>query len=119
MSGKVVRIVFALLLSQAFLVAFAAPKDRENIELQVVSSKTKIHGSSVGNIFSYTDLIFAVVGGKKVEYECAQKGDICPIVEAGKTYSAVQDGDVIYITMATPGDKKSMSVKYDSVGSWQ
>jgi hypothetical protein len=119
MPSKVVRIVFAVLIPMVACVALAAPKERENIELQVVSSKTKTHGSDLASIFTYTDVIFAVVNGKKMEYECAQHGDLCPVMESGKTYPAVQDGNLIYITMSSPGDKKSLSVKYQEVGSWQ
>jgi len=100
------------------LIAFATPKGRETINLQVVSSKTKIHNSSSGNVFSYTDLMYTLVDGKNVLYACGQRGDICPLMESGKTYTAERAGDVIYISMTTPENKKPFSVKYKQVGVW-
>ena len=100
------------------LIAFATPKGRETIKLQVVSSKTKIHTSSSGNVFSYTDLMFTLVDGKNVLYACSQRGDICPPMESGKTYTAERVGDVIYISMTAPENKKPFSVKYKQVGAW-
>jgi hypothetical protein len=99
------------------LSAFAMPKGRESITLQVVSSKTKIHSSS-RNIFSYTAIMFTEVNGKKVVYECHQRGDVCPVMESGKTYTADREGDFIYISMSSPEDKKPFSVKYKQVGNW-
>lgn len=100
------------------LIAFATPKGRETIKLQVVSSKTKIHSSSSGNAFIYTDFMFTLVDGKTVVYICDQRGDICPLMEDGKTYTADRAGDVIYISMSVPGEKKPVSVKYKQAGSW-
>ena len=94
------------------------PKEREVTTLQVVTSKIKIHGSSAGNIFSYTNLMFTQVNGKKVVYECVQRGDICPVLEPGETYTADREGDFIYILMISPEDKKALSVKFKQVGSW-
>ena len=99
------------------LSAFAMPKGRESITLQVVSSRTKIHSSS-RNIFSYTAIMFTEVNGKKVVYECHQRGDVCPVMESGKTYTADREGDFIYISMSSPEDKKPFPVKYKQVGNW-
>jgi hypothetical protein len=107
----------------AFLVfmplsAFAVPKEKETIKLQVVTTKTRIHGSFSNHAFAYTDLLFTQVNGKKVVYECVQHGDICPMVEPGNTYTVDRDGAFIYISMSTPEDKKAVSVKFRQVGSW-
>jgi hypothetical protein len=99
------------------LSAFATPKGRETITLQVVSSKTKIHSSS-GNVFSYTDVMFTQVNGKNVVYACDQRGDVCPLMESGKTYTADREGNFIYVSMRSPEDKKPFSVKYKQVGIW-
>jgi hypothetical protein len=113
--NKIAITVFVVLIP---FVASAAPKDKEAIELQVVSSKTKTHGSALDKIFAYTDVMFTLVSGKKVKYKCDQRGDICPPVESGKTYAADRDGDVIYISMSSPNGKKPFSVKYEQIGSW-
>jgi hypothetical protein len=115
MPNKCAKIVFSVLIP---LIALATPKGKETIKLQVVSSKTKIHGSATGNRFIYTDLMFTLVDGKKVAYACNQRGDACPLMEDGKTYTADRVGDVIYISMSAPGDKKPFSVKYKQLGSW-
>ena len=115
MLNKVARITFSVLIP---IVAFAAPKEKQTIQLQVVSSQTKIHSSPPSNVFSYTDVIFATVNGKKVMYACAQRGDICPLMESGKTYTADRVGSVIYISMSVPEDKRPLSVKYKEVGTW-
>ena len=109
MLNRAAKIAFLLLIP---LSAFAIPKEKGSTTLQVVTSRTKIHGSSPGNIFTYTDLIFTEVKGKKVVYECIQRGDICPILESGKTYTADQQGSVIYILMSSPEDKKELSAKF-------
>ena len=115
MLNKSAKIAFLVLIP---LSAFAMPKGRETITLQVVSSKTKIHSSSPGNIFSYTDVMFTQVNEKKVVYACDQRGDICPLMESGKSYTADRVGDVIYISISSPESKKPFSVKYKQVGSW-
>jgi len=114
MLNEAAKIAFLVLIS---LSAFATPKTRESITLQVVSSQTKIHSSS-GNVFSYTEVMFTQVNGKKIVYACDQRGDVCPLMESGKTYTADRDGDFIYISMSSPEDKKPFSVKYKRVGSW-
>ena len=114
MLNKAVKIAFLALFP---LSVFATPKGRETITLQVVSSKTKIHSSS-GNIFSYTDVMFTQVNGKKVVYACDQRGDVCPLMESGKTYTADREGNFIYISMSSPEDKKPFAVKYKQVGGW-
>ncbi len=115
MLHRAAKIAFLVLIP---LSAFATPKGRETITVQVVSSKTKIHGSSSRNVFSYTDLMFTLVDGKNVVYACDQRGNACPLMEAGKTYTADREGKFIYISMSSPEDKKPFSVKYKQVGSW-
>lgn len=115
MLSRVAKIALLILMPVS---AFAIPKEKGSATLQVVTSKTKIHGSSPGNIFTYTDLIFTEVNGKRVVYECVQRGDICPILESGKTYTADQQGSVIYILMSSPENKKELSAKFKQVGSW-
>ena len=97
--------------------AMAAPKGKET-SIQVVSLRTKIHNSSSGGVFTYTDLLFTEVNGKKIVYECAQRGDICPLLESGKTYTADQEGPYIYFPMSTPADNKVFPVKFRQVGTW-
>jgi hypothetical protein len=99
------------------LSAFAAPKGKET-SIQVVSLKTKIHNSSSGSLFTYTDLLFTEVNGKRIVYECVQRGDICPLLESGKTYIADQEGSYIYFPMSTPKDNRVFPVKFRQVGSW-
>ena len=115
MLNKAAKIAFLVLIP---LSAFATPKGRETITLQVVSSKTKIHRSSSDNIFTYTDLMFTQVNGKRVVYACVQRWDVCPLMESGKTYTADRERDFIYISMSSPEDKKPFSVKYKQVGNW-
>jgi hypothetical protein len=54
--------------------------------------RTEIHGSSAGKMFTYTNQIFAQINGRRLVYECAQRGDICPVLESGKTYTGDQNG---------------------------
>jgi hypothetical protein len=98
--------------------AFAGPKEKGTTKIQVVTARTQIHGSSSGNMFSYTNLMFTEVNGKKLVYECAETGDLCPILESGQSYTANQDGAYIYIPMSSPGGKKDLAVKFKKVGSW-
>lgn len=100
------------------LSAFATPKGKETVSVQVVMSKTRIHRSFSNNVFAYTDLMFTQLSGKKVVYQCVQHGNICPIMESGKTYTADRRGAYIYISMNPPDDKKTLSVKFRQVGSW-
>jgi len=51
-------------------------------------------------------------------YECVQRGNICPLVESGKSYTADREGDFIYISMSSPEMKKAFPVKFKQVGSW-
>ena len=115
MFKRAAMIVFLVLVP---LSTFATPKDKETIKLQVVTTKTRIHGSFSNNAFAYTDLLFTQVNGKKVVYECVQRGNVCPMVEPGNTYTVDRDRDCIYISMSTPEDKKAISVKFRQVGSW-
>jgi hypothetical protein len=114
-AGQVAGIAVLILIS---LVAFTTAKGKETIEVQVVSSKTRIHGSSPGNVFTYTGFLYTRVNGKNVLYECNQRGDNCPLMESGKTYSADREGNFIYISMSLPDDKRTISVKYRLIGSW-
>jgi hypothetical protein len=115
MANRAARIACLLLIP---LSAFATPKARENITLQIVSSKTRIHGSFSNTAFAYTDIIFTTYNGNKVVYECVQRGNICPMVESGKTYTADREGGFIYISMSSPEMKKAFPVKFKRVGSW-
>lgn len=96
----------------------AGPKEKGTTKVQVVTALTQIHGSSSGNMFSYTNLMFTEVNGKKLVYECAQTGDLCPILESGQTYTANQDGAYIYIPMSLPEGKKDLAFKFKKVGNW-
>jgi hypothetical protein len=107
----------------AFLVlvplsAFANRKEKGTTKLHVVTARTQVHDSSSGDKFTYTDLMFTEINGKKAVYECAQKGDVCPILEAGETYTVDQDGAVVYVPMTSPEGKKDTSAKFKQVGSW-
>jgi uncharacterized protein (AIM24 family) len=98
--------------------ALANQKEKGTAKVQVVTARTKIHGSSSGNMFSYTNLMFAEVNGKKVVYECAEPGDICPVLESGRTYVATQDGAFVYLPLNAPAEKKELSVRFKQVGNW-
>ncbi len=100
------------------LSAFAMPKEKGSVKLEVVTARTRIHGSYSNNSFAYTDLLFTEINGKKIVYECVQRGNVCPMVESGNTYTVDRAGDFIYIPMNTPEDKKTISVKFKQVGSW-
>jgi len=115
MVNKAAKIALLILIP---LSALAAPKARETVRLQVVTSKTRIHSSFANHVFAYTDLLFTQINGKKVVYECVQRGNICPMLESGKTYTADRDGSVIHISMNTPEDKKAIFVKFKQVGVW-
>jgi len=115
-STHVAMIVAATLMIPIF--TFAAPDQKVSIQLKVVSSKTKIHGSSGNDIFTYTSIMFTQVEGANVVYACAQKGDLCPLMETGQTYTAERDGKTIYIPMSFPDDKRPQPVKYKQVGTW-
>ena len=113
MLKRTAKIAFLLLIP---LSAFATPK--ETTTFQVVSSNTRIHRSTSGSVFTYTDLMLIQVNGKRLVYECVQRGNICPLVDSGKTYTADRDGVFIYISMSSPEVKKAFSVKFRQVGSW-
>lgn len=97
---------------------FAGPKERGAAKLQVVTARTEIHGSSSGDIFTYTHLMFTQINGKRLVYECAQRGDVCPVLESDQTYTANQDGAFLYLSMGAPEGKKDVFVKFRRVGSW-
>jgi hypothetical protein len=115
MLNRAAKIVFFVLIP---LCAFANPKEKGTTKLQVVTARTQIHGSSSGDMFSYTNLMFTQVNGKKLVYECAQRGDVCPVLEPGKTYTADRQGDFVYLSMSSPESKKDVSAKFKQVGSW-
>ena len=69
-------------------------------------------------MFSYTSLMFTQFEGKRIVFECAQRGDICPVLESGKTYTAEKDGNSIYILMNSPELKKPVPARFRQVGSW-
>jgi len=102
----------------AFLILVPLSAFATTTTVQVVTAKTKIHSIPSGGVFIYTNLMFTEVNGKRVVYECVQRGDICPIVEPGKTYTVDRKGAFIYISLNTPEDKKALSVKFREVGSW-
>lgn len=112
------RIAKLALLIFVPLSAIGSPNGKASITLQVDKSTTRIHGSSTKNPFSYTDLIFAQIEGKKVIYECVQHDDLCPILDPGKTYTADQDGHFLFVPMTAPELKKAVSAKFKLVGSW-
>lgn len=114
MRNQAVRIFFVVLIP---LCVLAGPKDRAATNFQVFTVRTQIHGST-GNLFTYTNLIFAQVNGKKLVYECAQRGDLCPVMESGKTYTGAQDGTFLYVPMSFPDGPKDLPVKFRRVGSW-
>lgn len=100
------------------LCAIAGPKERATTTFEAVTVKTQIHGSSSGKMFTYTNQIFAQINGRRLVYECAQRGDICPVLESGKTYTAGQDGIFLYLPASFPDGSKDLSVKFKQVGSW-
>ena len=115
MRNKAAATVLLILIPIA---AFAASKGKGNITLKVVSSKTKVHNSPANDIFAYTAVMFTQVDGRNVVYACDQHGDVCPLVESGTSYMAEKDGDVIYITMSVPEDKRPLRVRFKEAGSW-
>jgi hypothetical protein len=115
MLNRIMKIAFLILIP---LSAFATPKVRETITLQVVTSNTRIHGASTKNLFAYTDLLFAQLNGKKIVYQCVQHGDVCPMMDSGKSYTADRKGAYIYISMGFPDNKKDLFIKFRQVGSW-
>jgi hypothetical protein len=115
MLKRIATIVSLLLIP---LSALATPNGRASTTFEVVRITTKIHGSSSGDMFSYTSLMFTQFEGKRIVFECAQRGDICPVLESGKTYTAERDGNSIYIMMNSPELKKAVSARFRQVGSW-
>jgi len=115
MPNKIAKLAFLILIPVS---AFATPSGKVSIKLQVDKSTTKIHGASGKNAFSYTDLVFTQIEGKKVVYECVQRDDICPILEPGKSYTADQDGHFLYLPMTAPEIKKAATARFKLVGSW-
>jgi hypothetical protein len=90
------------------LSAFTSPKEKETISVSSFSS----------NAFAYTALVFTELNGKKGMYQRIQHGNICPMMEPGKTYTADRLENFLYISMDTPDDKKAVSVKFREVGNW-
>ena len=111
------RTIFLVLVP---VIGFAAPKSKDAtpIMFQVISTRTQIHGRPP-NVFSYTDVIFARVDGKNTIFVCDQKGDACPLMETGKTYSGDQVGDYMFLMLdPAPGEKRPTSVRFKQTGSW-
>ena len=116
MLSRSAKIVLSVLIP---LCALAAPKEKGTAKVQVVTARTQIHSSSSGSMFSYTYLVFTEVNGKKLVYECAQSGDICPVLESGQSYTVNQDGPYLYFPLNSPeGKKKEVAGKFKRVGSW-
>lgn len=117
MLNRSAKIVFFILVP---LCALAGPKEKGTAKVQVVTARTQIHSSSSGNMFSYTNLVFTEINGKKLVYECAQSGDICPVLESGQSYTVNQDGDYLYFPLNAPEAKakKDVAGKFKRVGSW-
>jgi hypothetical protein len=115
MRNIVAKIILSVLIPTTI---FAARKEKETIELKVVSSKTKIHGSFSNAVFTYTSIMFTEVNGIKLMYACNQRRDFCPLMEAGETYTADRVGNVIYVPMKFPDEKHPLPVKYKQVGRW-
>lgn len=105
------------------LCAIAGPKEKskekKTTTFEAVRVRTQIHGSSgSGKMFTYTNQIFAQIDGRRLVYECAQRGDICPVLESGKMYSGDQDGHFLYLASSFPDGQKDLSVRFKQVGSW-
>ena len=117
MPNKAATIVILILIP---LSAFATPRKGEtaNTTVHVDTLITNIHGSSSGNLFSYTDRMFARVNGKRIVLECAERGDYCPVLESGRAYNADQEKSFIYISSSSPEGEKTLSTKYKQVGIW-
>jgi hypothetical protein len=113
------RLFRSFLLALIPLIVFATPTKQagESIQLEVVSTKTNYHGSSP-QVFKYTEVMFTRVSGKRLVFVCEQRGDECPLMQDGKTYSADRVGNFIYLSMSSPDGKKSMPVKYKETGTW-
>jgi hypothetical protein len=126
MPTKLAKVIF--LLSLVPSAVLATPKNKETVQIKVVSSRTEIHGSSPGDVFTYTSLIFAEVrgaevkgveaNGVKVVYACDQRGDICPLLESGKTYTAEREGQFLYLSSTSPTSQKALVAKYKQAGGW-
>ena len=120
MRNKVARIILSVLIP---ITIFAAPKEKGTIELKVVSSETNIHSKTKIHgfpdvAFVYTSVMFTQVNGTKVILACDQRGDLCPLMESGETYTVNRAGNAIYIPMSFPDEKRSFPVRYKQVGSW-
>lgn len=115
MISRTARIAFFVFIP---VFVFAKQKERPATQLEVITVRTQIHSSAPGDIFTYTNLLFAQVNGKRLVYECAQRGDLCPVMESGKTYTGAQEGAFFYIPMSFPNGQKDLSVRFRQVGSW-
>ena len=112
------KVASAILFVLMPMIAFASPgKGNESIRVEVVKVQTKVHGKSP-NVYAYTDVIFARVDGKNLIFVCEQRGDECPLMENGKTYDAMRNGDSVYIVMSTLDSKKPIPVKFRQGGAW-
>ena len=111
---KLTKISFLVLIP---IIGFAMSTEKEKINVQVISSETRVHHRSGRAIFAYTHLLFVRVDGRQMTYECVQRGKICPLMESGKTYSAEREGDAIYFWMGVPEEKEPVRVKYKEFSS--
>jgi hypothetical protein len=120
MRNKVARIFLSVLIP---ITIFAAPKEKGTIELKVVSSETKIHSETrihgfPGVVFIYTSVMFTQVNGTKVIYACDQRGDLCPLMNSGETYTVNRAENTIHIPMSFSDEKRSVPIRYKQVGNW-
>ena len=117
MSSKTAILVLLMMVSAASIAASKKKGAAESIQFQVKSTKTAIHGRTP-NVFTYTQVMFVEVAGKRIVYSCDVRGDECPIMEAGKTYTADRAGDDIWFTMPVPDEKRPFEVRYKQIGTW-
>jgi hypothetical protein len=113
------RVLTIVLLMLAPMISFAAPAKQgaEPLEIQVVSIKKGIHGTSP-NVFTFTAVIYGRVDGKNLMFSCDEHGDQCPFMVAGMTYVASRTGDRVYIPVTPVDSKKPIMVKYRQNGAW-
>ena len=108
----------ALILVPSLIFATPEPrKQKENIVVEVASIKTDTHTKHTRMLYTYTDIIFAVVNEKRVVYACAERDRACPLVEAGSKIPAESDGDSIYISTTVPSEKKPLVIHYKFVSN--
>ena len=114
-------------------IVYASPspkKQKETIVVEVASTKTDTHTSYTRSTswvksrlpkdsYTYTNILFAIVDGKHVVYSCAERKNVCPLLENGTKLSAEQDGDSMYLAPPNPSDKKASPTHYHlAPGGW-